>query len=154
MKKYKENFSHTLVAPVEYATGGATAKAARLFVKAPANAQLTELSMLEEANNAALFNVAVRMKDAVKGEAKPPVPQAEITDEEAEQHVFLLSSNGFKLAAGFAGLKGILTNPRNPALMDGKEPITDMLFEQLAPVDTRILLGKYLLNFLNFSQPA
>ena len=154
MKKYKEEFSHELIMSVEYAHGGATAKAKILFVKAPCNAQLESLAELEQANNEALINVSVKLRDVIKGHEAQESKSDKITDGDAEQHIFLLSGNGFKIKDGLANLKAILAHQHNPALMDGKEPMTELLFEQLSPVDTRILLGKYLLNFLNFSQPA
>jgi hypothetical protein len=95
----------------------------------------------------------VKLKDTVKSEAKP-ITSDKTTDEDAEQHIMMLSGNGFKLAPAFSNLRALFTCPRNPALMDGKEPMTELLFEQLTPVDSRILLGKYLLNFLNFSRPS
>ena len=153
MKKYKEEFSHELISPVEYSHSGSVAKAKILFIKAPCNAQLENLAALEQANNEALFNIAVKMKDAVRGEEKTNVDPDKILNADAERHIFLLSGNGFKLAPAFGNLKTLLTHRLNPALMDGKEPMTELLFEQLSPVDTRILLGKYLLNFINFSQP-
>jgi len=149
--KYKTQFTHTLISPVDYATGGEAAKAVAVMVPAPCALQITALAQLEQEQAKAMFRAATALKDMVK-KSEEKEPSEDISDADAEGHVQMLAGNGFDLAAGYAQMKTLLAFPRNPAKMDGKEKMTEDLFSMLSVPDMRIMLGKYLLNFLVFSR--
>lgn len=153
--KYKTQYTHNLISPVDYATGGETVSAKSIVVYAPGNMQRAAVSALEQEQAKALFKAAA----ALRSVERPEIPRTENTevsedptDAEAESHLQFLAGNGFDLAAGYAQLKTLLAFQRNPARMDGKEKMTEDIFECLNLNDVRVLLGKYLLSFLVFAQ--
>jgi hypothetical protein len=157
-KKYRVDFVHELNAPLEYASGGQMQQAKCVVVPCPCNAQHADVAVLEQEYNKALFNGGMRVKDLLgkippaSGQTAPANPDAQISDEAAEQQIMMLTANGFDLALGYEKLGKLFTAEKNAVTLDGKEKMTETLFTEMSLPDTRILLGKYLLNFLKFSR--
>jgi hypothetical protein len=157
--KYRVDFVHDFIVPVEYACGGQMCKAIAIQVMSPMNSQLAELSVLEQEHNKALLKVGQNIIAGKQGGATPPVaaaqPQSDNTPNEVvETYIQLLSANGFDMAKGYETIQSLLLADKNPAMIDGKEKITQLLFDSMTPTDTRLILGKYLLNFLTSSRKA
>jgi hypothetical protein len=153
-KKYKTEFVHDLSSPIEYACGGQLLKAKSIQVKCPSFAQMDDLSVLEQEFCKGQMNIVLKLSE-MQSKVNMPQQAAQAEKDEDEASLGLVSSlgaNGFNLPLAYQKLQLLLTSDKNPAMVDGREKITPLLFEQLSPLDARMLLGKYLANFINFSR--
>lgn len=148
---YEKSFTHNVVVPFKYHKKGETVECSTITVNAPNNKVLPYTATLEQEHARATIKLAEMFGDKERTE------QANVklsVDEEANQIMLILGS-GADLQKCYEAFRNILLsgNTEYPTcLVDGVEKMTQFIYEKMSPQDTKILLGKYLSNFLVSAQ--
>ena len=144
-------FTHTLISPFEYAREGQKVQAELLTVYAPSNKILPFTSVLEQEYSRSLISLAQKMR-GMENQNDAEVNE-DGSDTSANQVVLLLGSDG-DLQKCYHAFKEILisgNNEKPSCRVDNVQKMTTPIFESMSPKDTKIILGKYIINFLGFS---
>jgi len=155
MDKYQVEFTHELKFPLTYALNGESVEAKNITVKAPNNLVSSLVSIIESEMNRAVFEVSLKVNkaDAPKEDEK--------TENETEENkinsVYMMLSAYGDMNKCLVAFKSIMTFERGgkaTALVDGLTKMTSPIYDDLSLPDTKELLIKYILNFLNTSLNA
>lgn len=146
-KKYLTEIVHTVIVPFDYHVQGQVQKSQSITVKAPSNLILLDVAVLDEEQSKAMLN-AMEKFSKVGGSQAADSTKEKNADEDALQFAFAMSAGGANMARCYQSFQRIL---EASALIDGKEKLTQHLFNAMSPQDTKILMGKYLTSFLAFS---
>lgn len=134
------DFTHTLATPVPYQSGGENKDAKVIILSAPSNKQRRSAARLKQFFFQAIGSLdnnseAAQAKDAAKSE-KPKgsdivslLNMSEVDCDEVHEAFMKLMTGGC-------------------ALVDGEEPMTSIVYDNLSFADTEEMLGDYLVNFL------
>lgn len=153
-EKYVSEIVHNLIVPFKYHCKGQEIEAKSIIVKAPSNEQLNDVSALDQFQNKGMIGMTKFAPDREeldqnKKGGKPPKQWNELTEEEKISSVLMsVNAGNDSMSKCYAHFKNIL---ETSALVDGKEKMTGFLFNKMSPIDTRNLLGKYLVSFLPIS---
>jgi hypothetical protein len=161
---YKDSFEYDFIVNFAYAKGGDQVEAQNITVMAPSNKLLKQISIIESEYRKSenrgvqsLKNIIgdKAMKDMLDIQRDKEAAKKEKTDSESEKDeltpdgvINTMLGNGAKMAECYAALKIILSS----ALVDGETKLTSTMFDDMAPVDTKQILGLYIINFLAISQ--
>lgn len=136
-----ETLTYTLKKPLVYASQGIEEEAKTLEITAPTNKVIKAVCRLDAQLTKALTGLLNQnfFKDS-KEEGKKEL--------DSKDYLFLLGSGGADLDKCYDDLKVIL---RHTCKIDGKENMTDILFDRMEYSETKNLLGEYLKFFLGSS---
>ena len=149
--KHLTEFTHTLLSQFEYAREGQRVQAETLTVYAPSNKILPFTSVLEQEYSRSMISLAHKMR-GMENQNEAEVKE-DGSDESANQVVLLLGADG-DLQKCYEALRHILIsgNTDKPACrVDNVQKLTMPIYDGMSPKDTKIILGKYIINFLGFS---
>lgn len=157
----KESFTHNLMIPVRIASAGKEVEAVSIEVFAPTNQVLMDVTVIDFEFNKAKKN---SIKDSSSSLKDLTPEQIESFRKIAENQkpveldplevVREMTMNGADLGRCFLALKNILTsgNKERPSCLIDVEKMQAPIFDSLGVQDTKAILGKYVISFLDTSQ--
>ena len=151
MSEFVTDFRYDLKQPFSYSCGGDQKEATHLIIYAPTNKVMQYISVIEKEYNKALFELQEKMGDKLE-ESREKSTVTQDTDS-SEMTSMLVSAFG-DLMNCYNALKKILgykQGQNGMCYIDGVEPMTEALVESMGVADTKLLLGKYIENFISTS---
>lgn len=152
MGKYEEKFVHEITVPFKYHREGNVVEAHSITINAPSNKVIPFTAVLEQEYSSAIISLTDKLNRTgnLTDDNKADLGA---TNDNALQTVMLLASGG-GLQKCYAAFRNILTsgNTEHPTcVIDDTVKMTHPVYENMSPMDTKILLGKYIISFLGFS---
>jgi len=158
---YKASFNYELKMPVKVASKGMEIDAVSIEIFAPTNQVMTDVGVLDFEFNRAKKGAIKESTEMIKGLSKETldnlkVKEVEVKEEEAtpQQITREMSMYGSDMNRCFLALKNILTagNKERPVCLIDCEKMTSPIFDSLGFEDTKLILGKYIISFLDISR--
>lgn len=156
--KYKSEFRHDILVPFSYMHGGSIVEggATYLTVKAPSNKNLADVCIIEQEYQSSMLasaekfsELANKMTDEQRKESK----KENTPEEEADGMLTMMMAGGANVSKCYEALRRILLSgsKQDPTTTvdDVQERFTDPMFQEMSPLDTKKLLGLYIVNFFN-----
>ena len=153
MEKYKTEFVHKLIVPFEYHKDGNVATAKSITVKAPSNAMINLIAIIENEINKGVKGMASLISNSNREDVNNAVKEQAKAEKEAKEEgeddgmASLVAIND--IGKCYEALRDILGLT---AFVDGKVALTNVLFKKMCPIDTKKILARYIGSFLDTSQ--
>lgn len=160
MSELKKEFTHKLIVPFEYIEKGNNVMAETITMKAPSNSVWQYVICLDEAHSKAqrgnieLFGGIEKIQKLQESQKNVDVKEEKESDESMALAIVSNIMAVGESAKCFEALSKILAsgNLENPnATLNNSEKMNKDLFNKLSHNDTKIILGKYILYFLEYS---
>jgi ribosomal protein L3 len=159
-EKNVKSISHNLKFPVSVSVDGDIIEAQSVEIFAPNNKVYKEVNIIDVEFNKSRSNAIQKSMDMVKDMSESKIEQLkkmqssekEKTPEPSEI-ISEMIQNGADMNKCFDALKEILTKQTTKAscLID-TVPMKKEHFDELSVIDTKEILGKYIINFLGISR--
>jgi len=155
--EYKEDFEHEFLKPFKYASGGDEVLSQKIVIPAPSNRLLEQISTIEKEYRKSELKMVESFKNVIGEEAfanlmKEREDQDKSKDQDSEMTpnavISSMMGGGSNMVKCFSALKIILKK----SIVDGETKMTPSMFDDMSPIDTKEILGKYIINFLVISQ--
>lgn len=158
--KYISEFSYELSTPIPYGSGGDMAEGSSLSCYAPTNQIAKYCAILEQQYNKALMDFQIKFAsfakddDDTKNKAKEAA--AEATEEEQQDTILMMLFSSAEMDKCMVAFQEIITFQHGgkyaSCRIDGVQQLTKPLYDLLSYRDTKQLMGKYIVNFINSSR--
>ena len=148
--KYETQITHNILIPFKYAKEGEFVDAKTITVKAPSNKVLPYLAVIQQEYAKSMFAISEKSKEIPKEISKTKTND----NSDAEGMIFLMSANS-DMQKVYDNFRKILVegNAKEPiCVIDNSEKMTMPIYEDISPRDINIILGRYIISFLGFSQ--
>lgn len=162
MPKLKNSFDYNFEGELLYAKKGDMVQAKKISIKAPTNSNIIETIKLQQEYEKSQLKMASSLKDFVGQAQVDKMLESnkgnKTKDKEEEPTTTIIIQQlmaGGDVEKCFDALKKILlSSHRNNAIamIDDIEPMTETIYDDMAFVDTKNILGLYILNFMAISQ--
>lgn len=160
--EYKTSFTHELKIPIDIASAGKMVRAVSLEVKAPTNQVMSDVNIIDFEFSKARKNA---MKDSSASIKELTPEQIETFQRVSKEQVKTEEPNpldvvkemvmfGADMDRCMFALQNILTagNKEKPMCIIDVEKMTKPVFQELSIVDTKTILGLYVISFLDTSR--
>jgi hypothetical protein len=152
MQEYMEKITHTLIKSFNYAYSGEQVSATSITIKAPSNNIMQHVGILEQEVASSFMNLKDKLKDEIEESKKnEDGKQQEDTNESAIQILLMITGTGANLVKCMLAFREILCagNTTSPiCLIDEQEKMIKPIFDKMSTLDTKIMLGRYITNFI------
>lgn len=163
----KREMKYELKAPFEYSKSGDFVEAKTITVAAPTNRVLKYVSFIEQEFEKSQIQTLANVKSALGEQAFAAILEnRKFSDKgdpdqdqkiDGETVVKNLMSSGCDIEKCFDHLKQILISgkvEKPNCVIDDIERMTEVIFEDMSTIDTKNLLGEYIINFITASQDS
>jgi chlorite dismutase len=156
--EYKKSFTYTLKQPVGVSVNGKVIEAQSVEVFAPIHFVFKDVNVIDVEYHKSRNEAIKQASEALKHISKEQIDIIKAASEEKteikpETIISEMIRNGADLNKCLIALKNILTATlQKPMCFIDIVPIPSSVFDNLSVVDTKALLGLYIINFLDISQ--
>lgn len=163
MSKFKDNFVYEFEGELSYIKNGEPQKATFLNIKAPTNKDINEVMIIEQEYQKAELGVLSMLTNSIGKDSVNNLienrgqyeEKSENKDINRESILTQMLSGNADMIKCIDSLKKILLkgSHKSPvAIIDDTEKLTNLIYEDMSPHDTKNLLAEYILNFIVTSQ--
>jgi hypothetical protein len=158
--KHISEFVFELSKPIEYASGGDVAEGTSLTVYAPNNQVGKYCALIESQYNRALMDFQMKFSHLNNDENRDKAKEAasELSEDDQQDTILMMLFSSAEIDKCMVAFQELITFQHGgkyaSCRVDGIQHLTKPLYEQLSYRDTKALMGKYIVNFINTSRQS
>lgn len=157
MSNYISEFNFELTSPIQYGAGGDMAEGTSLTVYAPNNPVSKYCAFIEAQYNKAVIDFQIKFAHLATEDTRKQAEEkaTELSEQDQQDTILMMlfsSSDMDKCMVAFQELLTYSFGKYASCRVDGIQQLTRPLYDQLSYRDTKQLMGKYIVNFINSSR--